>query len=114
MLKAADKVTKIVRDYLSVLEKKGIPLQNAYLFGSQTKGTAGPYSDIDLIVVSPIFSGMPQWKRWEILGDALAEIMEPIEVRGYAPDEINQAQKRKASFLYEVLTETKTVEYYTS
>ncbi|MCL6560432.1 MAG: nucleotidyltransferase domain-containing protein, partial [Firmicutes bacterium] len=106
MPETADRVTEIVKDYLSVLEKKGIPLQKAYLFGSQAKGTAGSYSDIDLIVVSPVFNGMPQWKRWEVLGDALAEIMEPIEVRGYAPDEIDQAQKQKASFLYEVLTET--------
>ncbi|HOV80804.1 MAG TPA: nucleotidyltransferase domain-containing protein [Bacillota bacterium] len=111
MSKKANRVDEIVKTYLVVLEKKGIPLQKAYLFGSQTKGTARPYSDIDLIVVSPAFTGMPQWKRWEILGDALAEIMEPIEVRGYAPDEIDQAQKQKAGFIYEVLTEPRTIEY---
>lgn len=111
MPKKTNRVAKIVKDYLIVLEKKGIPLQKAYLFGSQAKGKAGPYSDIDLIVVSPAFNGMPQWKRWEILGDALAEIMEPIEVRGYAPDEINRAQKQKASLIYEVLNEPATIEY---
>jgi len=111
MHKAADRIEKAIRSYLLVLEKKGIPTSKAYLFGSQARGTAGPYSDIDLIVVSPVFSGMPQWKRWEILGDALAEIMEPIEVRGYAPDEINQAKQQKASFLYKVLTEPQTIEY---
>lgn len=111
MPETADRVTKIVKDYLIVLKKKGIPLQNAFLFGSQAKGTAGPYSDIDLIVVSPTFTGMPHWKRWEVLGDALAEIIEPIEVRGYAPDEIDLAQKQKASFVYEVLTEPETIEY---
>lgn len=111
MPETANKIVEIVKAYLLVLAKKGIPLQKAYLFGSQAKGTAGPYSDIDLIVVSPAFTGMPQWKRWEILGDALAEIMEPIEARGYAPDEIDQAQKQKSSFIYEVLTEPETIEY---
>lgn len=111
MPKAAIRVEDTVKSYLLVLEKKGIHTQKAYLFGSQAKGTAGPYSDIDLIVVSPAFTGMPQWNRWEILGDALAELMEPIEVRGYAPDEINLAKQQKASFLYEVLTEPQTIEY---
>lgn len=111
MHKATARIEDTVKSYLLILEKKGIPTQKAYLFGSQARGTAGPYSDIDLIVVSPAFTGMPQWKRWEILGDALAEIMEPIEARGYAPDEINQAKQQKASFLYEVLTEPQTIEY---
>jgi len=111
MPKTTNKITTVVKSYLSVLNKNGIPTQSAYLFGSQAKGTAGPYSDIDLIVVSPAFSGMPQWKRWEILGDALAEIMEPIEVRGYTPEEIEQSQKLKASFIYEVLNEPETYEY---
>jgi len=63
-----------------VLKRKGIPIQKVYLFGSQAKGTARIDSDIDLLVVSPAFSGMPLWERWEVLGDALAEVLEPIEV----------------------------------
>ncbi|WP_313885497.1 nucleotidyltransferase domain-containing protein [Desulfallas sp. Bu1-1] len=86
-------------------------MQKAYLFGSQAKGTASPDSDIDLIVISPAFAGMPLWKRFEKLGEALAEILEPIEVRGYSPEEINEAKKQKACFLYEVLTEPQTIEY---
>ncbi|MEW6274965.1 MAG: hypothetical protein AB1556_07625 [Bacillota bacterium] len=66
---------------------------------------------MDLIVVSPAFRNMPLWKRWEILGDALAEVMEPIEARGYTPEEIDQAQQQKTSFLYEILTESETVRY---
>lgn len=111
MSKAAAKVKDTVKSYLLILEQKGIPTQKSYIFGSQAKGTAGPYSDIDLIVVSSAFTGMPQWKRWEILGDALAEIMEPIEVRGYTPEEINLAKQQKASFLYEVLNEPQTIEF---
>ena len=78
-------MNEIVKQYLSTLSRKGIPIQTAYLFGSQAKGTAGPYSDIDLIIISTAFRDMPLWRRWEILGDALAEVMEPTEVRSYAP-----------------------------
>ena len=104
-------MSEIIKLYLIALVKKGIPVQAAYLFGSQAKGKAETYSDIDLIVVSPAFRNMPWWKRWEILGDALAEVMEPIEARGYAPEEIDQAQQQKTSFLYEVLNEPGTIRY---
>lgn len=111
MPKTANQIGQIVESYLAILAKKGIPVQKAYLFGSQAKGTADSNSDIDLIVVSPAFAGMPLWERFEKLGDALAEILEPIEVRGYTPEEMDEAKKQKASFLYEVLTEPQTVEF---
>jgi len=112
MHQATNKITDIIKSYLSTLEEMGIPIQRAYLFGSQAKGTASPDSDIDLIVVSSAFTDMPTWQRWEILGDALAKIMEPIEVRAYTQEEIDFAQKRKASFLHEVLNAPQTIEYH--
>ncbi|WP_422393072.1 nucleotidyltransferase domain-containing protein [Neomoorella humiferrea] len=47
----------------SVEKEKVIPIQKVYLFGSQAKGIARIDSDIDLIIVSPAFSGMPLWER---------------------------------------------------
>lgn len=111
MPKTTNRVNEIVNQYLATLSRKGIPVLSAYLFGSQAKGNAGPNSDIDLIIISTAFSGMPLWKRWEVLGDALAEVLEPIEVRGYAPEELDQAQEQKGSFLHEILNETETIEY---
>jgi len=64
-----------------------------------------------LFLTSTAFRDMPLWRRREIPGDALAEVMEPIEVRGYALEEINRAQKLKAGFLYEILSGPETVEY---
>jgi len=49
----------IIKSYLEVLKRKGIPIQKVYLFGSQAKGTARNDSDIDLLIISPVFSGMP-------------------------------------------------------
>lgn len=111
MSRATNQVNQIIESYFAILAQNGIPIQKAYLFGSQAKGTAHPDSDIDLIVVSSAFDGMPLWERFEKLGDALAEILEPIEVRGYTPMEMEEAKKQKASFLYEVLTEPQTIEY---
>lgn len=112
MPKTTNQISQIIKSYLAILNQKGVPVEKAFLFGSQAKGTADLNSDIDLIVVSPAFIGMPLWQRFEKLGDALAEVMEPIEVRGYTPEEMDEAKKQKASFLYEVLTEPQTIEYH--
>ncbi len=45
----------IIKDYLKVLEGKGLHISKAYLYGSQAKGIASKDSDIDLMLVSPLF-----------------------------------------------------------
>ncbi|MDR3609258.1 MAG: nucleotidyltransferase domain-containing protein [Ignavibacteriaceae bacterium] len=50
-----DKVINIVKDYLRKLEIKGLHISKAYLYGSQAKGNATKDSDIDLMLVSPLF-----------------------------------------------------------
>jgi uncharacterized protein len=80
MSKITDRVKDIVLSYVNVLKLHGCSVGEVYLFSSQAKGTAIPESDIDLILVSTEFSEMPMWKRWEILGDAISEVMEPIHV----------------------------------
>ncbi|MEW5944839.1 MAG: nucleotidyltransferase domain-containing protein [bacterium] len=49
---------KIVRDYLKALRNNGVPVSFGVVFGSSAKGKAGPWSDIDLLVVSPRFDNM--------------------------------------------------------
>lgn len=44
---------KIVRNYLSEVNKQGIRVIFGVIFGSQAKGNATKWSDIDLLVVSP-------------------------------------------------------------
>jgi len=48
-------VVEIVKKYLKELESQGIHISNAYLYGSQARGTATEESDIDLMLVSPLF-----------------------------------------------------------
>jgi len=49
------KVIDIVKKYLSILSKEGILISKAFLYGSQAHGTATEESDIDLMLVSPLF-----------------------------------------------------------
>lgn len=103
-------IEKIIIAFKKALAKQGIKTEKIFLFGSQAKGTAGPYSDIDLVVISNSFKGLDFMRRCELLGRAIAEIMEPIEPLAYTSEEFD-AQKQKAGFLYEVVTEPQTIEY---
>ncbi len=50
-------VVESVRRYLRAISERGIPVRYGVVFGSQARGTADDWSDIDLIVVSPAFDG---------------------------------------------------------
>jgi predicted nucleotidyltransferase len=48
-------VIKLVQRYLDILVEHGIKAEKAILFGSQARGTAGPDSDIDILVLAKEF-----------------------------------------------------------
>lgn len=54
---AADSIIEIVKRYVAVLERNGIKIREAIVFGSFVKGTAKEWSDIDIALVSPDFTG---------------------------------------------------------
>jgi uncharacterized protein len=47
-----------VRNYLAALISRGITVERVVVFGSQAKGEAHEWSDIDLLVISPQFDDM--------------------------------------------------------
>ncbi|MGB9775585.1 MAG: nucleotidyltransferase domain-containing protein [Anaerolineae bacterium] len=57
MDRAEDQVLEIVEHFLRELEKAGIRLTAAYLYGSYAGGSARPDSDIDVALVSEDFTG---------------------------------------------------------
>ncbi|NLZ51938.1 MAG: nucleotidyltransferase domain-containing protein [Thermoanaerobacteraceae bacterium] len=110
MPETASKLNDIVLSFIKALKSQDIMLEKVYLYGSQARGTSRPDSDIDLIIVSPTFSGMPFWRRWEIIGDVLAELMEPIEALALSPEEFEEKKEKKASFLHYVLKQPETID----
>ncbi|MBE3065606.1 MAG: nucleotidyltransferase domain-containing protein [Spirochaetes bacterium] len=52
---AHEEVVTAIRHYLRVLGERGIPVRSGVLFGSWARDEADEWSDIDLVVVSPVF-----------------------------------------------------------
>ena len=53
---------------------------------------------------------MPFWKRWEIIGDALAEVMEPIEVLTFSPEEFEKKKEKQTGFLQYIIKQPETID----
>ncbi len=101
MYKTRPEIKEIINRYKAVLSILGVNAESALLYGSYAKGNPHEDSDIDLVVVSRDFRKMNLRKRLEVLGIAAARIMQPIEAKGYTPEEIGKSEP--ASFLREVL-----------
>ena len=79
------KISPYVWGNLVLLEAQGVPIREAYLFGSWAKGTQHRHSDIDICIVSR------QFRNWEkkviALGSARYDDLLQIEPHGYHPSE---------------------------
>lgn len=73
-----------VERFLAVVRQR-LRIDAAYLFGSQATGTARPWSDIDVAVVSPDFSEDLFQERVALMLCAAA-IDDRIEPRPFTPD----------------------------
>ncbi len=101
MYKTESQIDEIIKEYKEVLQKLGINVTRVILYGSFARGSQREGSDIDLIIVSNDFRKKNLRERLEILGIAAARIMEPVEAKGYTPEEIEMVSQ--TSFLREVL-----------
>ncbi len=52
---------------LKLLEEAGVRVREAYLFGSYARGDWLEDSDVDLVIVSDDFEGMPYLERLELI-----------------------------------------------
>jgi len=62
-----NQTTKIVELYLKKVKEAGIPIVDAYIFGSQVKGKTHKGSDIDTGIVSSIFGKDRQQERVRLM-----------------------------------------------
>ena len=79
----AKDIVVVVQNYLSVVAKKGVPVRYGVVFGSHAKGKVHEWSDIDLLVVSPLYDKRRTYKQasklWRIAAQTDSQI-EPIPV----------------------------------
>lgn len=81
-------VIRQAKIYKRALESANIPVSQLIVFGSQTKGTARPDSDIDVAVVSPSFGKDYHKELIRLLGVRSDEILE-IEPHPLHPNDLN-------------------------
>jgi hypothetical protein len=109
MYSTGQQVAEVIKKFKETLTKQGINIDKIILFGSHAKGTAGKYSDIDLVVISKDFAALGFKQRCEVLGRAIAEIMEPIEPLAYTPEEFESIPLN--SVLNNVINDNQNVVY---
>ncbi len=78
-----------LRRYLQALQRR-LPVECLAVFGSRARGDHWADSDIDILVVSPAFQGLPRLHRIGLLLEDWREspALEPL---GYTPEELLKA-----------------------
>ncbi len=89
MADVSDAIVLIVRRYLTAVQQRQ-RIEAAYLYGSQVKGTATEWSDIDLAIISPGFSSDSFNERLSLMRLA-AEIDDRIEPHPFRPQDFNSS-----------------------
>ena len=80
MASTTDEVIEIIKKYVCELRHHNIHVDEAILFGSFVKGTAGEESDIDVALISDVFTGDRFDERRKIIPfrRAIDSRLEPI------------------------------------
>ena len=60
-------IAKSVRNYLKAVQGEGIDVRFGIVFGSHATGRSDPWSDIDLLVVSPLFDAPRNRRHIDLL-----------------------------------------------
>ncbi len=92
----ADTPKNLIKKYRRVLIKAGIPVEKMILFGSYAKGTAKPWSDIDVCVISSTFGKNPYNERVKLL-NLTGSVEAMIEPHPFNPDDLTDPWNSLAS-----------------
>ena len=84
------RAVETARRFISELERRGIKVAEAYLFGSWARGDWLVDSDVDIVIISPDFRGVPWLQRLELLAkvEASLNLPLPIDALPYTPEEV--------------------------
>lgn len=83
----SDTPARLTKRYYQALTSAGIPVEKIIIFGSYAKGTAKPYSDLDICVSSPIF-GKDRINDRNLLFKISRQIDDMIEPHPYNPKDL--------------------------
>ncbi len=89
MAVVTDKAIEVVERFLKLIKSDNITIERIILFGSYAKGNAGEWSDMDIAIVSPDFSGMPFYDR-KMLNSFILKIDSRIEVHPFRPEDFTE------------------------
>jgi len=83
-------VVEKVKSYLSELNKHGITIEKAYLYGSYARGNYHKDSDIDIAIISRDFQGM-RFSDWKKIVPFRRNIDVRIEPMPYRPEDFTDS-----------------------
>lgn len=87
--------------------KTDLKAERVILFGSHATGKSNDYSDVDVVVLSKIFSKVPFEKRLDILYPLVRDLESDFHPFGLTSSELTKASP--ASIFSEVRTTGKTI-----
>jgi len=72
-------IIKLAKKYIANIVGAGVPVQEAYVFGSSVKGQMRKGSDIDICIISPIFGKDRINERLQLmkLQEGVSSLIEP-------------------------------------
>lgn len=95
-------INRIVRRIVARIQP-----QEVIIFGSYAKGTATIKSDLDLFVIEQ--SELPIAMRANDLRPLLSQVLIPVDVQIYTPEEAEEYGKEEFSFVHSILKTGTTV-----
>jgi len=86
MAPVTEEAIKNIGKFLELVKGTGMEITRAVLFGSYAKGTADRWSDMDVALVSPDFSGVPFYDRKALIPMIIKSDIR-IEIHPFKPED---------------------------
>ena len=84
-----------------------VQAERVILFGSRARGDARPESDVDLLVIA--YSKQPRYRRAVPLYGALSDILVPMDIIVYTPEEVEEWKGVRQAFVTTAIREGKVL-----